>query len=642
LNLLSALVIGLTMGCGESKEVAMDSTTTPGQADNVIAERSFLNVTASARASVVGGGGKGGGRAKMGNVFATPLDILGVKDGHNIPIHVKSSEETDFLKEKLAANFIFEHLTKRELNRLVDAFEKTEVTGSGVDIIKQGDVGDFFYVLHSGSVEFVVNDHTVGNAQAGSSFGELALLYKSPRAATVKTMGENTVLFRVDQLTFRFILQAQTKEAVSEKVALLKMVSFLKDLNTTEINKLAAVMTPKKFSKGDYIMRKGDPADFFYILGEGSVTAKNVAVGEAKFEDLTLAKRGDYFGERALVTGEPRAADIVADNEATAFAIDKDTFESVLGNYNKIIVRAQDKRLLEGIKVFADSKLNEAALTTLVSLLEERTVKKGDVIYKKGNTVSPPTIYLVRSGEVSVEGTETRIGTGGYFGDDQLLVDVTTQDSEEYPSGTPPSFTPTSTVSAVEDCALAVLTLTECRKVFNTRKIGTPGAGEVLQTSREMTIDSPIDSSIKLPELKKHNILGQGTFGQVWLVSRKAKNRKNVAYALKIQSKFELIRDGQAQAVVYEKNVMMKLNHPLILPLVNTYQDEDFVYMLLGLVQGGELYSYIHRHDGDGVKEEAARFYAAGIGEVLGFMHRKGFVYRYVMNSCCKFFLSIV
>ena len=115
----------------------------------------------------------------------------------------------------------------------------------------------------------------------------------------------------------------------------------------------------------------------------------------------------------------------------------------------------------------------------------------------------------------------------------------------------------------------------------------------------------------------------------MWLVSRKSSGTtKEIPNALKVQSKFELVRDGQAQAVAYEKQVMTELRHPFLLPLVNTYQDADFVYMLLGLVQGGELYSYVHRPNGSGMAESSGRFYAAGICEALGYMHRRGFVYR--------------
>jgi protein kinase X len=71
-----------------------------------------------------------------------------------------------------------------------------------------------------------------------------------------------------------------------------------------------------------------------------------------------------------------------------------------------------------------------------------------------------------------------------------------------------------------------------------------------------------------------------------------ASNGGRKAYALKIQSKYELVRNSQARWIVgTEKNIMAQLHHPFIINLVTTYADTQRVYMLLELVQGGELFS---------------------------------------------------
>jgi len=224
---------------------------------------------------------------------------------------------------------------------LVGAFEKVQVPKDEI-IIKQGDEGDWFYIILKGSVSFIVDEKAVGKANKGNSFGELALLYTCPRAATVQAL-ESTVLFRVDQTTFRYILQSQTRKGARDKVDLLLKIPFLRDLPDEDVAQLTAVMTPHKFKTGEYLMRKGDAADNFYIVQEGTLVATNIGLGEAKFEDVTI-NPGDYVGERALVTGDPRAADVVAKTDGLAFYIDKDTFERVLGKLNDVIIRAQDQR----------------------------------------------------------------------------------------------------------------------------------------------------------------------------------------------------------------------------------------------------------------------------------------------------------
>ena len=92
--------------------------------------------------------------------------------------------------------------------------------------------------------------------------------------------------------------------------------------------------------------------------------------------------------------------------------------------------------------------------------------------------------------------------------------------------------------------------------------------------------------------------------------------------------KVKLIQNNQASGVVQEKDIMAQLKSPFIIRLVHTYQDSQRVYMLLGLVQGGELYSVLHKSTFDGVPEKSAKFYGAGILEGLSFMHRRRILYR--------------
>lgn len=272
------------------------------------------------------------------NVFARPLEI---QEDYRPPVHSKTRGESSFIFDGLQKNFVFENLSKDDLRPLVSAFEKVNVPKNDI-IIQQGDEGDWFYIILKGSVSFIVDEKAVGKAKSGNSFGELALLYTCPRAATVQAL-EQTVLFRVDQTAFRYILQNQTRKGARDKVDLLLKIPFLRDLPDEDVEQLTAVMTPYRFKEGDYLMHKGAVADNFYIVQEGTLVATNIGLGEAKYEDVVV-NPGDYVGERALVTGDPRAADVIATSDGLAFFIDKETFERVLGKLNDVILRAQDQR----------------------------------------------------------------------------------------------------------------------------------------------------------------------------------------------------------------------------------------------------------------------------------------------------------
>jgi protein kinase A len=116
-----------------------------------------------------------------------------------------------------------------------------------------------------------------------------------------------------------------------------------------------------------------------------------------------------------------------------------------------------------------------------------------------------------------------------------------------------------------------------------------------------------------------------GTFGKVWLAKH---NNSGKPYALKMLNKREIIGHHQVEGVIREKNIMTSIDHPFVISLVSTYQDDKHLYMLLELVQGGELFSVIHTESRDGIANANSRFYAACILESLAHLHHRHISYR--------------
>jgi hypothetical protein len=108
------------------------------------------------------------------NIFSTPVDL---KEDFHTPRYPKSDAAVQFIDSALEDNFIFASLTVKERRLLIDAMMMEQVPAGQV-IIKQGETGDFFYVIEEGQVSFAVDNQHVGAAGRGGSFGELALLCK--------------------------------------------------------------------------------------------------------------------------------------------------------------------------------------------------------------------------------------------------------------------------------------------------------------------------------------------------------------------------------------------------------------------------------------------------------------------------------
>lgn len=110
----------------------------------------------------------------------------------------------------------------------------------------------------------------------------------------------------------------------------------------------------------------------------------------------------------------------------------------------------------------------------------------------------------------------------------------------------------------------------------------------------------------QLSDFDRHCILGAGQFGQVLLVSEKAATthvpgEKQTAmpqpavYALKVHAKYDLLASGEVETILREREMMQRLNeHPFIVRLCASFQDDSFVYLLQEFCQGGELFSVVH------------------------------------------------
>jgi len=283
---------------------------------------------------------RGKGRQK---VRAATVDVN--KQSMHIPSYDKSEEDSKFLTKALTSdsNFLFSSLSDGELKLLINAMAPCNVRAESV-IIKQGDIGDYFYVVQEGKVDFQVDGNSVGNCGRGASFGELALLYDSPRAATC-VADTDCKLWKVDQHTFRYMLAKQQANQNTQINEILVKVPFLSELEDQTLTRIIDALSTVHFNKGEYIFKKGDIGDMFYILEKGTAKVHDIGFGDTKFDDIDIAS-GAYFGERALLTGEPRAAHVTATSDCVCLALSRESFEATLGPLQDLIDRAMTKRVL--------------------------------------------------------------------------------------------------------------------------------------------------------------------------------------------------------------------------------------------------------------------------------------------------------
>eukprot|EP00947_MAST-08B_sp_MAST-8B-sp1_P002669 g2669.t1 len=232
-------------------------------------------------------------------------------------------------------------LDPKEEETVIGAFESLDVA-NGDAIITQGDtVADKFYCLAEGSAKVTVSGQDMVDYAPGACFGELALLYDAPRAATVSATSAGSRVWALDRVTFKSILCRSTKAKASLHTGFLKEVEILQCLNDVEVLRLADALTSVTFEPGQPIIREGEEGGTFFIVDTGEVKVTK-GEGDAQVEVSDRLTHGAYFGEIALLTNEVRRATVTAVSETTCLTVDRKTFKRLLGGLQAALKKNMD------------------------------------------------------------------------------------------------------------------------------------------------------------------------------------------------------------------------------------------------------------------------------------------------------------
>jgi len=277
---------------------------------------------------------KGRSKSRRAGINAGSLDPDAAANFTKTVIE-KSDADRESITATLKSNVLFSHLDPNELTDIVDCMFETKVAADE-NIITQGEDGDNFYVMHEGSAEVIVDGAVVHEYIDGKgSFGELALIYGSPRAATIKAK-EAMSLYAMDRDTYRYLLMGSVMKKRKLYEDVLSKVSMLSSCEFYERSQVADALESQVFPDGDKIITEGEDGNDFFIVVEGTV---KVTINGEEVNTLTVA---DYFGEIALLNNEPRKATVTASGSVTVGRLERDRFERVLGPMEAILRRNMD------------------------------------------------------------------------------------------------------------------------------------------------------------------------------------------------------------------------------------------------------------------------------------------------------------
>ncbi|KAF2796214.1 kinase-like protein [Melanomma pulvis-pyrius CBS 109.77] len=128
--------------------------------------------------------------------------------------------------------------------------------------------------------------------------------------------------------------------------------------------------------------------------------------------------------------------------------------------------------------------------------------------------------------------------------------------------------------------------------------------------------------AVNLNHFRLLRVVGKGAFGKVRIVERKD---TGLTFALKYIRKDEVVRSESVRNIIRERRMLEHLNHPFLCNLRYSFQDIEYLYIVVDLMNGGDLRFHISRKT---FTEDAVRFWIAQLGCAVRYIHQQGIVHR--------------
>ena len=274
-----------------------------------------------------------------------------------------NEDEVAFIKSALENTVVFHQLDETVRDAVAREMTSLEVH-AGERMIQEGDMGSEMYLVHSGTFDIFCHrrgtEVKVNSKAAGDIFGEISLMFESPRSASVVATSD-AVVWMLDRKSFRELTRKVAEEAKSQHLVFLNSVPILASLTVEERIRVAEALEEKTFLPGEIVVEQGSTeTDYFYIVAKGEAVVRVAKTGDAEDGDLDGSVRGmrtvnhlfraDFFGEKALLYHQPRDATVMVPLRGTplvCLCLGRSVFTDLLGPLQEIMAREKSAEVVE-------------------------------------------------------------------------------------------------------------------------------------------------------------------------------------------------------------------------------------------------------------------------------------------------------
>ncbi|HEX9818687.1 MAG TPA: peptidase domain-containing ABC transporter [Methylomirabilota bacterium] len=254
----------------------------------------------------------------------------------------------------------------------------------GAVIVREGDPADALYVLVSGRARVVKRGDTgedvpLNVLRAGDAFGEMALLERTTRTATVRASSDVEAL-KLDRAAFEELVTAapDLKKYLELQASHRRLHNFFRSytafarLPVDALATLLAELEVQLVEPGERVIRQGDRPGPMYVIEEGRLRVFVEEDGERHY--IRYLRRGDFFGELSLFKGEPRSTTVEAVAPCRLLRLTEATFTRLLAGYPEFRAQLEERIAQYDYKAVARVPLDFAEETLPAELRAQEKV----------------------------------------------------------------------------------------------------------------------------------------------------------------------------------------------------------------------------------------------------------------------------
>ncbi|OMJ93134.1 hypothetical protein SteCoe_3952 [Stentor coeruleus] len=486
---------------------------------------------------------------------------------------------------------VFQTLNISQKETLVHCLT-THTFNPGSVIVNEGDPGDLLYIIKEGMVLVTKNNQEVRRMGKGFYFGEQALLYVSPRTASV-TAVDCVKCLAISGKELNELLGNKLQDIIYENSVRIGIEKdpLLQKLTKFQAESLIKVMKIRTFTDGDTIIPSGMPLNNnITIVVKGSLAKSRSSV--------LIAKVFDAINAENVIKNTKGSFDesIIAIGETTVATINRDELESRLGgSFEEITSNNDALKILRRIQIFRG--LGYTAINHIIKCMKIAEYPNGAIVVEQNDPGE--AFFIVKSGKAEVlkDGHNVRtITKHDYFGERSLLFN---------------NFR-SATVKAKGHLVCWVILKSQFTEILD-------------DAIRKQFLDriELQDDTVELEDLEIVKTLGSGMFGNVFLTVHKT---KKILYALKTVDRRKIAAFEIQENIVLERKILLELDHIFIMKLVRTFKDHFRLYFLLEYIRGMDLFDVL-REIGL-LTESDSKFFTACLIVILEHLHERDIIYR--------------